>query len=85
VFQVLIDYAYTWEMWDISPDIVVEVFLATDRFMIEGLRHGCEAYLCTCITKETALELFQIAGINYLPDLLFSRFTKIAFPSRRML
>src|SRR5689334_4323512 len=30
--------------------------------MIEGLRHGCEEYLCSCISKENVLYLFQLAG-----------------------
>jgi len=57
----LISYAYTWEMKHIEPDIVVEVFMATDQYMIEGLRHGCEEFLCTCIGKQTVLELFHLA------------------------
>jgi len=64
VFQMLINYSYTFEMEDdISPDLVIELLAATDQFMIEGLRHCCQAFLCTCITRETVCQLFQISDL----------------------
>jgi len=62
VFQVLLDYSYTFKMnHEINPDTIVEAFIATDKFLIEGLRHQCELFLCHLISKENACFLFQLA------------------------
>jgi len=61
VFDVVMSFTYTWEMEDIPPDFVAEVLQATDQFLIEGLRHCAEAYLCSCIAKDNVCALFQLA------------------------
>jgi len=63
VFKALLYYIYTWEMGDISPDIVVELFESANQFQIESLRHCCEAYLCNLLSKENVCQLFHLADI----------------------
>ena len=49
-------------MKEVEPEKAVEVLQANDYFQFsEGLRHCCEAYLCTCINKSTVCQLFALA------------------------
>lgn len=61
VFSVLIHYTYTWEIKKVPEDILFEVFLATDQFMVSGLRHVCEMALCEWISQENVCQMFQFA------------------------
>lgn len=60
-FLALLYYCYSWDIQDIHPDSVIELFQCADLFMLDGLRHACESYICKFITKETVLELFMMA------------------------
>ena len=51
-------------MEHVTPEKAVEVLQAIDYFQFsEGLRHACEAYLCTLIKKSTVCQLFHLANM----------------------
>ena len=90
VFEVIMHYAYTWEMKETAPDLVGEVLQATDLFMIEGLRHCCEAYLCNFITKDGVCQIFShsypcFCSNNAFLDVCNGRYFQMFVSKRRML
>lgn len=79
VFYVLVYYTYCWKIPNLTrrsddgefdPDMVLELFEATHRFMIEGLKHSVESYLCSNLTLENVCPLFQLAESFKSPFLL---------------
>eukprot|EP01117_Protostelium_nocturnum_P016633 TRINITY_DN6632_c0_g1_i1.p1 TRINITY_DN6632_c0_g1~~TRINITY_DN6632_c0_g1_i1.p1 ORF type:complete len:601 (-),score=154.37 TRINITY_DN6632_c0_g1_i1:89-1891(-) len=60
-FLALLHYCYTWDIADLNPDSVIELFQCADLFLLEGLRHTCESYICKFISKDSACELFVLA------------------------
>ncbi len=52
-FELVVSYAYTYEVRDIPSEIAIEVFQTTSRFMMDSLRHACETFLGEHITKGT--------------------------------
>lgn len=62
IFRLILDYIYTFQIKETNPDFIVELFQATDLFLIEGLKHYCENLLCSYITHENVCQLFQLAN-----------------------
>ena len=61
--KALLKYIYT-DIIDPENDHIEELFVAAEKYDIQGLRSRCELYLCEKLSVENSAELFLLSYMN---------------------
>eukprot|EP01119_Soliformovum_irregulare_P022792 TRINITY_DN785_c0_g1_i1.p1 TRINITY_DN785_c0_g1~~TRINITY_DN785_c0_g1_i1.p1 ORF type:complete len:573 (+),score=172.57 TRINITY_DN785_c0_g1_i1:60-1778(+) len=61
IFQALMQFTYTWTLSMTEVEPLIDLFMATDLYMLDGLRHAVEVKLCELLNKENVFSFFQMA------------------------
>ena len=66
ILKKMIDYIY---MDKVVDDLSGELLAASDKYNLQGLKDGCEAFLCRNANEKNVIHLFQLAYLHNTPGL----------------